>query len=659
MSKLSIDWETKSAADLKKTGARAYAEHETTDVLVACYAFDDDPVETWRPGDPVPERIRRFVEEEDGEICAFNALFEKAIWDHVLGPKHGWPVPPLERYVCTAAASAAMALPRTLAGVAEALALPVQKDDKGRRVMLQLSRPRKVEEGGVIVWWTRQSAPEKFAILDSYCANDVEVERAMSKRVRPLPDFERQVWLVNCRINERGLRADLPAVRNAKIVAKKSIDVLNAELQRLTDYRITTVNQSVLLADWLREQGVDVESVDKAAITGALAVVKDRKVRRVLEIRQEAAKSSTAKLDAFEAAACRDSRIRGTQRYHAAGTGRFGGELIQPQNFPRPRPEMEYEDTVAAIDAMRKRDPAWLELWGRPLHVVADCLRGMIVAEPGHELVMADFSNIEGRVLAWLAGEDWKLQAFADYDAGAGPDIYKLAYSRSFGVAVDAVTKDQRQIGKVQELALGYQGGVGAFQSMAKIYGIEIADEAADEIKVAWREAHPATRSFWYAAEDAAFKAVLQPGRAFECGRAAFASRGGVLWCKLPSGRLLAYVDPRIQEVETPWGEKKDAVTYMGVDSLTRQWKRHKAYGGLWVENITQAVARDIMAEAMVRIEARGWPIVLSVHDELVSEVPVGAVTAEEYGEEMRRLPTWADGLPVAAEGLTSLRYRK
>jgi len=370
------------------------------------------------------------------------------------------------------------------------------------------------------------------------------------------------------------------------------------------------------------------------------------------------------------------------------------GKGIQLQNLPRPK--LKQNDIDAVFEALPCGDPAWIELWGSPLSVISDCLRGMIVAAPGHELVRADLAGIEGRVLAWLAGEQWKLDAYAAYDAGNGPDLYKLAASGMLGIAVEAISDQQRQIGKVSELALGYQGGHGAFISMAKNYGVKPADivpavkavadasgtdtwefvssryEANNRFDLpldewvalrivvdAWRGVHGEVVEFWNNLDNAALAAVREPGRAFPVGVISFACAGNILWCKLPSGRLLAYVDAKIREVETPWGSTRSAVTYMGVNSVTRRWERNKAYGGHFAENVTQAVARDILAEAMLRIEGRGWPLVLSVHDEAVSEVPIGSVTVAEYVAELARQPTWAPGLPLAAEGAAGPRYGK
>lgn len=297
-------------------------------------------------------------------------------------------------------------------------------------------------------------------------------------------------------------------------------------------------------------------------------------------------------------------------------------------------------------------------LHGPPLPVISDCLRGFLIAKPGHELVGCDFSAIEARVLAWLAGEEKILEAFR----GDGL-VYERAASAIYGVALDAVTKAQRQIGKVAVLALGYQGGKVAFQTMAKNYGIKVSEEEADTIKKNWRKANARIEQYWFDVEEAAMKAVLTPKVIFAAGpkgkEVKYLTNGAFLLCRLPSTRVISYPYPKAEEVDTPWGEKKMAVTYMAVDAYTRKWDRHKGYGGLFVENITQAVARDLLAQAMLRAEARGYPVVLHVHDEFVLEVKAGRDLTSVIEALASEAPDWAGDMPIAAEAWQGKRYRK
>jgi DNA polymerase len=676
-SHLHLDLETRSVVDLRATGVYVYAEHPTTDVWCAAFAVDDGPIDVWLPGQPVPSAIV----EHQGDFVAHNAEFERGLLRGVLTPRYGWPVIADERWHCTAAMGAEMALPRSLDGAAQVVGLPHQKDMRGRQLMLQLCRPRDIAADGTITWW---DAPEKVAALIEYCRNDVRVERALMAKLRPLPPIERQLFLLDAKINARGFHVDMRAVvASAKIVKAETAN-LGRQLFVLTDGLVSKVSQVERLSKWLDLQGVQTQSLDKEALDELLA--RDDltpKVRRVVEIRNEGNKSSTTKLKAFYERTNKDSRARGTMLFCGAHTRRWSGMGVQPHNMVRGSGLTK--DVLAALEDICRGDERWMIefMHGAPLTVVSDCLRSHITAAPGHDLMSADFKNIEGRVNAWMAGETWKLDAFRAFDAGTGPDLYLLAAGKINGVPPETYNdkSPERQHGKVSELACGYQGGVGAFQKMAKNYRVYIEDKLAQSVVVGWRDSNPKIVQSWWDMDEAAKNAVRYPGQVFRCcgDKLAFAVKGPFLWMRLPSGGLLAYARPILEEHvrEVPVLDddgkqvvddeghlvtktlRRIGVSYWGVNSYTKKWDKHHAYGGLWCENAVQAIARDIMASAMLRVEAAGYPIVLTVHDEIVAEVPKTFGDLKEYRALMSVIEPWFEGCPVTASGWRGFRYRK
>lgn len=671
MTSLHIDFETRSAIDLKKAGLDVYSRDPSTDVWCMAYAFGDEAVDVLGGSirSAYQSRVDLFVigitdhVQDGGIVVAHNAPFELAIWNNVMVPRYGWPALKPEQVRCTMAMAYAMSLPGSLDNAAAALGIDVRKDNAGYRLTLQMCKPR--PDG------TYRDDPESRHRLGLYCMQDVEVERELEKRLMALSASEQRIWTLDHAINQRGIRIDVPAVHAAMAVVEAEQKRLNAEMKRVTGGAVeacTTVKQ---LGEWIAAQGVKMDGVAKAEVIDALNDDElPDSVHQALKLRQEAAKSSTAKLKTMLECVSPDGRVRNTLQYHGAATGRWAGRKIQVQNFPRPKmKQSQIEDVFGILKRPDARDQIDL-FYGSPMDVLASCLRGFMIAAPGHDLLAADFSNIEGRVLAWLAGEEWKLQAFRDYDTilghdakgkpiRKGHDLYKLAYARAFGIEPEEVDDHMRQVGKVMELALGYQGGVGAFQTMARGYGVQVSDARADELKAKWRAAHPRIKSYWYDVERAAIAAVQAPGQKFSAGAAGrqvtYKMAGSFLWCRLPSGRVLCYPYPKL--VTGKFGN--EALQYMAVDSVTKKWGPTDTYGGSLVENITQAVARDLLAEAIVRMENRGYPLVMHVHDEPVAEVPVGFGGIEEVCGIMCEPPVWAKGLPIAAEGRRGFRYQK
>jgi DNA polymerase len=684
---LHLDWESRSTIDLRKTGVYRYAQHEDTDLWCGAWAFDDEEPDVWFPGQRVPQRIVDHV-EAGGIIRAWNAAFERIMWKYIAGPRYHWPEAQLEQFVCSAAEAAAMNLPRALGMAAAVTKIETQKDDAGYRLMLQMCRPRKIHADGTIEWW---NLPEKITRLADYCKQDVRTEGRLDKALLRLTPLERQIYLLDQRINDRGVHIDRPLVEAAMELSKEGILRANAELQSITEGAVQKVSNTGKLREWLCANGVQTDSVDKATLVELLEGKLEDKVRQALELRQEAGRSSLKKLDAMLDVACDDNLARGLLLYHAAGTGRWGGRLIQPQNFPRGT----VKNVEQFIDAVLAGDYEYIDLFAHPLIVLSALLRAMITARPGHELIAADYSAIEARVANWLAGQDDVCESFRQYDAAPTKaekmkfDPYRImAVKMGRGTKPEEISDKDRQAGKAAELGCGFGMGADKFISAAwDVYQVRVAPEESKPTVDTYRATHPMVKKYWRDVEDAAIAAVASPGTVHKVGplqNVKYVRSGGWLYCILPSGRPLLYAQPKLVERAVPWCEhcgkreqqhltgvganyinhsfvaaKKLSLEYSACDEQTGKWNRYSTYGGHLFENIVQAVARDLLAEGLLRAEQRGYPPVLSVHDEGVCEVPLGQGSVKELESIMSELPEWATGCPVAAEGWKGLRYRK
>lgn len=748
-----IDFETRSVAPLPKCGLEVYAEHPSTDALILCYAIGDGTVSTWKRGEPVSVLAPLFAHvRAGGAVYAHNAAFEYYIWC-MLHRRHpeAWPALSHKQLHCTMAMARVLGLPAALADCAEALRLPVSKDAGGKVLINKLSKPN--ARTGVFL-----EDPQLLEDFAAYCRQDVEVERRLHALLPPLSAHERAVWELDFEINMRGVPIDLRGVSRALMVTAQQGVEDTIAIELATGGAVQTATQVAELVAWLEREGLNVEKLSKDVVTSLLRGNVKGPARAVLELRKQAAKTSAGKLEAMRVGTCADGRARGLLAYAGADTWRWAGRRIQTQNMPRAPEDF---DGDFAVQLFRTPDPVTsLRSWyGEVMEPVAQSLRSLICASPGHDLISCDFSNIEGRVLAWLSRERWKVEAFEEYDAGRGHDLYKLAYAKSFGKQPEDVTKDERQIGKVQELALGYGGGVGAFASMAANYGIVVVAEGAEappgvnsvlteaqteEIKTAWRQAHPEIVRFWKLVENAAVEAVRHPGQIFNVAMCAFRSQGMFLKCRLPSGRALSYAYPSLKQVPNyglsqdvdafvrrvianadgkadiadaleiarkvrdrlrridaaplakllsdltyaldvselselapecdalkarcatdtrdvveVWGKDKKSFDPETGKPTRKAWGPWRPYGGLFVENFTQAIARDLLAAAMLRLDAAGYPIIMHVHDEVVCEVPEGTGSVAEVKRIMCELLEWARGLPLAADGWRGKRFRK
>ncbi|UOF83061.1 DNA polymerase [Caudoviricetes sp.] len=648
---LHLDWETRSACDLKACGLDVYAHHPTTDIIVGAWAIDDDEPTTWFPGQDVPQEVLHLILRGD-EVWAHNAPFEIEICN-LVGKRYGWPEIKYKQATCTMSMAYAMALPGSLEKAAAAMGITDGKDMVGHRLMMQMSKPRETKSDGTIVWWESE---EKLARLAEYCKQDVRVERILAKRLLKLTPQMRRVWLLDQKINRRGVAINIAEINAAMEIVEIEKKRLDEDMRRVTGNCVANCKSSGQLKDWLRWEGIETDSVDAPSVTSLLESEPSPHIRAALLLRQEGAKSSTAKLIAMKNGIS-DGRIRGLFQYHGAATGRWAGRRVQLQNLPRPHLKQKDIDFVFELlksPTIVARDTIDM-FYGSPMTVLSDCLRGLLVPSPGKVFICCDFNSIEARVLAWLAGETRVLEIFRGHGL-----LYEDQAANIHHVPIGEVTKDQRQIGKVAVLALGYGGGKGAFQTMAGNYGVKVSDERAEEIKVEYRNANQKIVQFWHNLERAAISAVRNPGATTSAGPIKFKQNGSFLWCRLPSGRVLCYPYPRIEDVMTPWGAMKEALTYMFEDPLSHKWVRGSTYGGSLAENVTQAVACDIEAEAMLRLEDAAYSVVMHTHDEVVTEVNLEfGFNLEEMISIMIHPPVWAKDLPLAAEGWISKRYQK
>jgi DNA polymerase len=650
------DLETRGAISLRKVGAAKYAADASTEVICVAFAADIDPVRLWLPGDPVPPEFIEAAADPSWSVCAHNDAFESAIEQQVLAPRFGWPIIPIERHRCTMAMCSALGLPARLDAVADALELSNRKDAAGERLMHQLAkprRPRKDEDPAGTYWFNDL---ERLRRLYEYCRQDLEVERELHDRLPPLSAAEQMLWVLSSQINSRGFHVDRAFAQAARRIAQDAAPEIDAELAKLTGGAVTAINQITRLLQWLQQQGCTAHKLDRKAITKLLGAEElPPPVRRVLELRLGGAQAAAKKIDALLARAGDDDRVRGAFRYHGAATGRWAGEGFQPQNLKRP----VVEDLDAAIAAVATGDYQHVKaLYPRPLAVVGDCSRSMICAAPGHVLIGADFSSIESRVLAWVAGEDWKLDSYRRFDATRDPrdEPYCETACKIFGKPSGSYTKSspERGVGKTCDLAFGYAGGLGAWR---KFQPDKFTDAEVETFKTEWRAAHPKIKRFWRDIDRATVLAVRERGQIVRCGRVDMKYIGAFLQLRLPSGRKLSYPQPRI--IEDDRHEHRVVFTDNAAGQFTDCRHGHGAYGGTWTENIVSGIARDLLADAMLRIEAAGYEIVLHVHDELVAEVPISFGSTEEFTRLMTRKPAWALELPIAASAWTGTRYCK
>lgn len=644
---LSIDIETFSSVDLTKCGVYKYAESEDFEILLFAYAFDDEDIKIidLAQGEKLPKEVIEAIYSPNVIKSAFNAQFERVCLSRYFSMEL-----PIEQWRCSMVHSLTLGLPGSLENVAKCLNLKTQKIDEGKNLIRYFSIPCKPNKsnGG-----RTRNLPshdkEKWELFKNYCKRDVEVEREIRRKIEnfQMTDKELKLWHLDQKINDYGVKVDRELVKNAVKCGEGYQRELMKEALNLT--KLENPNSPAQLKNWLENKGLEISSLSKANVKELLDKTKDSAVRRVLELRQEMSKTSVKKYDAMERAMCKDFKIRGLLQFYGALTGRWAGRLVQVHNLPR----NNMEDLDLARKLLLNGDYRTLEiLFDSISDVLSQLIRTAFIPSFNSRFIIADFSAIEARVIAWLAGEKWRMDVFNSHGK-----IYEASASQMFKVPLEKIHKGSplRQKGKIAELALGYGGSKGALISMGAL-NMGLTEDELPELVAAWRKSNPNIVKLWWDIENAAISAVKEMKTVNMQYGLKFSYRSGILFITLPSGRSLAYIRPRI-EIDERFG--KDKLTYEGIEPNTRKWGRVDTYGGKLTENIIQAIARDCLAESMLSLDDRGYKIAFHVHDEVVLDVPNNFGSLEEVEDIMGMDISWAPGLPLRAEAFESNYYKK
>lgn len=644
---LGIDIETYSGNDISD-GVYKYAEADDFEILLFAYSINDGPVRIVdiAQGEELPPRVYDALTDPHVLKTAFNAAFERTCLNKFFGLHMD-----AEQWECTMVRAAMLGLPLSLDGVGRVLRLEQQKMSEGKALIRYFSvpcKPTKVNGGRARN--LPEHAPDKWATFKRYCVRDVEVEQAIRRITSgyKIPESERRLYIADQRINDRGVLVDMQLVEQAIRMDAAYKGRLNAEAAELSG--LDNPNSVAQLKAWLKsETGTTVDKLSKKDIPDLLASVSSDKVERMLRIRQEMAKTSTKKYEAMKETACADGRVRGLLQFYGANrTGRWAGRLVQVQNLP----QNHLDDLDYARELVKSGDMQTVELlFGNVPDTLSQLIRTAFIARDGCTFLVCDFSAIEARVIAWLAREKWRLEVFRTHGK-----IYEASASMMFHVPVEEITKTdpRRQKGKIAELALGYQGGVGAMKQMGG-EKMGLSEDEMNDIVNNWRNANPAIVRLWKDVEDAA-RMVIRSGEPVSVKGLKFFMSLGALMVRLPSGRCLSYPRPAIGQ--NRFGTA--SIQYEGVNQTTKQWGVQETYGGKLVENIVQGIARDCLAVTILRLEEQGFPIVFHVHDEVIIEAPEDGVHTLEAVEEIFRTPIpWAPDLPLKGAGYKTKYYLK
>ena len=654
---LSIDIETYSDLDIKKVGGYKYAEN--CEVLLFAYAWDDEPVQIvdLTAGEVLPDDVLGALTDNEITKCAYNAQFERTVLSHYLhrmDPTASFQFLDPAGWSCTMVHTLTLGLPGSLDMASKALRLA---DDKakmsvGKQLITYFCKPckpTKVNGGRERI--LPEHAPEKWTTFKEYCVRDVVAEREIRHRLSGIPvrSEEQCLWELDQCINDRGVSIDAQLVSEAIAFNADFKGRVVAHARALTGLANPASGEQ--LKRWIeREEGFFPTSITKDNLPELITQVQKPEVKEMLKLKQLMSKTSVKKYEAMSRARCDDGRIHGLLQFYGANrTGRWAGRLVQVQNLPR-NSMAELDD---ARELLRSGDTVAIEMiYTHPLDVLSQLIRTAFIPRHGYRFMVADFSAIEARVIAWLAKEKWRMDVFAK-----GGDIYCASASKMFGVPVEkhGVNGHLRQKGKIAELALGYQGSIGALKAMGADK-MGLSDEELQEIVNSWRKASPHIKQLWYDVDAAALRAVRECDVVTLHHGIALSRRKGILFIRLPSGRKLAYARPKI-EIEPEFD--REGLTYEGAEQTSGKWTRLRTYGGKLVENIVQAIARDCLAVAMTRLEAAGYRIVMHIHDEVVIECPADACDLTDVCRIMGQPIGWAPGLLLTADGYITDYYKK
>ena len=641
---LEMDVETYSDVDLIKCGVYAYADSSAFEVLLFAYSFDGEETQIidLAQGEMIPAEVKSAIFDDSVTKTAFNANFERTCLSKYFGTQ----LSP-DSWHCSAVQAAMLALPRSLEDVGAVLGLDKQKMKEGKELIRYFCVPCKpTKANGGRTRNLPHHAPEKWELFKTYCKRDVDVEKAIRQKLRhfPIPESEMEMYRLDQEINDRGVLVDLALVHQAI-----SCESLHTEIVTKRAYELTGLenpNSVAQLKSWLTGRGMEIDSLSKKTVADLIKEA-DGEVEELLKLRLLMAKTSVKKYEAMERSVCKDGRVHGLLQFYGANrTGRWAGRLVQVQNLP----QNHIVDLELARNLVKQGRFEDVELfYDSTPNVLSELIRTAFIPKEGCRFLVADFSAIEARVLAWLSGEQWRLDVFASHGK-----IYEASASAMFHVPIEEITKGSplRQKGKISELALGYGGSVGALTSMGAL-DMGLTEEELSPLVSTWRNANPHITQFWWDVDAAAIKTMTEK-RETRVGRITFFYRSGILFAMLPSGRKLAYVKPRM--AVNKFG--RNGLTYEGIGE-SGKWGRIETYGPKLVENIVQGTARDLLAEAMLRLKKRGYQIVMHIHDEAVLEVPDGVSSVEEVCSIMAEQPEWAVGLPLRADGYECAFYKK